>query len=153
MLTLGQAARATGKAKVTLARAIKSGRLSAGRGDDGSYVIDPSELARVYPLTSEPARHMEQDDSWRAAGNGAVSEPGASPGEVEALRQRIAEQADTIRDLRTRLDASEEERRHEANERRRVQERLTALLTHRSSASVPAVQPAARASWWRRWFR
>ena len=154
MLTLGQAARATGKAKVTLARAIKSGRLSATRSDDGSYAIDPAELARVYPFTGEPARHMEHDDSWRDAGNGVVSEPGAPPGEVEALRQRIAEQADPIRDLRIRLDASEEERRHEAAERRRVQERLTAVLTHRSSSSVPAVQPAAaRVPWWQRWCR
>src|SRR5262249_17663410 len=29
-------------------RAIKAGRLSAGRKEDGGYEIDPSELARVY---------------------------------------------------------------------------------------------------------
>lgn len=154
MLTLGQAARATGKAKVTLARAIKSGRLSATRSDDGSYAIDPAELARVYPLTGEPAGHMEQDDSWRATGNGSVSEPSASPGELEALRERIAEQTDTTRDLRSRLDAASEDLRREADERQRVQERLTALLTHRSTTSVPAVQSVStRVPWWRRWLR
>jgi len=58
MYTLGQAAKATGKAKVTLARAIKSGRISANRSEDGSYSIDPAELARVYPLTSERARQF-----------------------------------------------------------------------------------------------
>ena len=36
-------------------------------------------------------------------------------------------------DLRTRLDS-------EVEERRRAQERLTALLTHRQAGSVPAVQ-------------
>jgi len=60
MYTLGQAAKAAGRAKVTLARAVKSGKLSAARGPDGSYAIDPSELARVYPLTGEPASDMER---------------------------------------------------------------------------------------------
>jgi excisionase family DNA binding protein len=48
-MTLGQAARATGVGKTTLARAIKAGRLSATRTDLGSYQIDPAELHRVYP--------------------------------------------------------------------------------------------------------
>ena len=74
MLTLGQAAKASGKAKVTLARAIKSGRFSASRTEDGSYVIDPAELHRVYPpRTSEPARYMEQHDSYRDGGDGTAT--------------------------------------------------------------------------------
>jgi hypothetical protein len=134
MLTLGQAAKATGKAKVTLARAIKSGRISASRSEDGSYAIDPAELARVYRLTSERASDMERSVTL----NGPVSEPGSSPGEVETLRAIVAErdrtitrQDDTIRDLRSRLDREAEERRM-----------LMALLTDQS-----------RRPWWRRWFR
>jgi hypothetical protein len=50
ILSLGQAARLTGLGKTTLARAIKSGRLSAGRNQDGGYEIDAAELARVYPF-------------------------------------------------------------------------------------------------------
>lgn len=53
MVTLGQAARLTGTSKTTLTRAIKAGRLSATRQDDGSYRIDPAELARVYTVTPE----------------------------------------------------------------------------------------------------
>ena len=49
-ITLGEAARLTGLGKTTLARAIKAGRLSAARTPVGSYEIDPSELARVYPF-------------------------------------------------------------------------------------------------------
>jgi hypothetical protein len=64
-------------------------------------------------------------------GDGAASYPAISPGEAQALRCVIAEQAETIRDLRHRLDAEAEERR-----------RLMALLTG-----------PARVSWWRRWFR
>ena len=47
MLTLGQAARLTGTSRTTLTRAIKAGRLSATRRDDGVYAIDPAELARL----------------------------------------------------------------------------------------------------------
>jgi len=44
LLTLGQAARLTGFGKTTLTHAIKAGRLSASRREDGSYEIDPAEL-------------------------------------------------------------------------------------------------------------
>lgn len=48
-LTLSQAARVTSKSKSTLNRAVKSGRLSAVRNADGTFSIDPSELARAFP--------------------------------------------------------------------------------------------------------
>ena len=51
--TLGEAAKATGKSKATISRAIKKGRISAARGETGEYSIDPSELHRVYPSASE----------------------------------------------------------------------------------------------------
>lgn len=47
--TLGEAAKAVGKSKTTLHRAIKSGRISAQRTSDGSYSIDSAELHRVFP--------------------------------------------------------------------------------------------------------
>ena len=50
MFTLGEAAREVGMAKSAISRAIKTGRLSATRQEDGSYAIDPAELFRVYPL-------------------------------------------------------------------------------------------------------
>jgi hypothetical protein len=50
-LTLSQAAKASGKSKSTLSRAIKTGRLSATRLDDGNFSIDPAELFRAYPAT------------------------------------------------------------------------------------------------------
>ena len=54
-LTLGQAAKLTGLGKTTLTRAIKAGKLSAHRKDDGSYEIDGSELSRVYTLNLDPS--------------------------------------------------------------------------------------------------
>ena len=58
LLSLGQAARLAGKPKTTIARAIASGRLSAGRNDAGRYAIQVAELERVYPLKSpeQPAQ-------------------------------------------------------------------------------------------------
>jgi hypothetical protein len=47
-LSLGQAARLTGRGKAILARAI-SGRLFAGSKEDGGHNVD-AELARVYPF-------------------------------------------------------------------------------------------------------
>jgi hypothetical protein len=81
-------------------------------------------------------------------------EPAPSP-ETLALRQLLAErerlveeQAAAIRDLRIRLDESEAERR-------RVQERLTGLLTHRQAGSVPSVQRTETivSDWRRPWWR
>jgi len=54
MLTLGAAAKLTGLNRTTVLRAIKSGRLSAARQDDGSYRIDPAELERVYTIRHLP---------------------------------------------------------------------------------------------------
>ena len=58
MLTLGQAAKMTGKSKPTIAKAVNSGRISDGRlsgkkGKDGVYQIEVSELLRVYDAKSE----------------------------------------------------------------------------------------------------
>jgi hypothetical protein len=128
--TLGQAARAVGRTKPTLAKAIKAGRLSAARADDGSYRIDPAELHRVYPVTGKPNGSMQRSDTPVVDG----ATPAILPAEVEGLRALLAErerlveeQASAIRDLRNRLDS-------EVEERRRVQERLTLLLSPPVSA-------------------
>ncbi len=70
--TLGEAAKAVGKSKTTLHRAIKSGKISASKADDGSYAIEPSELHRLFPkvtdeISAEPLhrndREQQSDDS------------------------------------------------------------------------------------------
>ena len=56
--TLSEAAAATGKNKATIQRAIKSGKISAQKGEYGSYEIDPSELHRVFqPVAQRVAQH------------------------------------------------------------------------------------------------
>jgi Helix-turn-helix domain len=123
--TLGQAAKAADVSKTTIQRAIKSGRLSASRQPDGSYVIDPAELHRAFPRDGNADGEMKQSVTLSATGELQV--------EVEMLRERLVEKEDVIGDLRRRLDQSEVERRQ-------AQERLTALLTDQ--------RPARRRRWW-----
>jgi hypothetical protein len=59
--TLGTASQATGMAKSSILRAIKAGRLSATRNEDGTtWNIDPVELARVFPLVAIPGQPQPQ---------------------------------------------------------------------------------------------
>lgn len=60
-LSLSQAAKLTGKSKSTINRAIKTGKLSATRHDDGSYSIDPAELSRVFNM--EPHDSSKRSDA------------------------------------------------------------------------------------------
>jgi Helix-turn-helix domain len=50
-MTLTEAAAWAGKSRTTIFKAIRRGRISATKNRDGEWLIDPSELARVY----EPA--------------------------------------------------------------------------------------------------
>lgn len=70
-LSLRQAADQAGTSKSTIFRAIKAGRLSAARTDDGGFAIDPAELFRVYPPKSGPA--AAEQIAERAAGQGATA--------------------------------------------------------------------------------
>lgn len=60
-LSLSQAAKLTGRSKSTINRAIKTGKISATRHEDGSYSIDPGELSRAFKL--EPQEGSERSDT------------------------------------------------------------------------------------------
>ena len=47
-LSLLEAAKQAGSSKGTIWRAIKSGRMSVTRLDDGGFAIDPAELFRAF---------------------------------------------------------------------------------------------------------
>lgn len=99
--TIGQAAKATGKSKSTIFRAIKNGRISASRDDNGDFDIDPSELHRVFPKV------------WENVPQNAATEPPSVPAEreIELLQEQLAREREFSRDLARRLDESEAERR------------------------------------------
>lgn len=60
-LSLSQAAKLTGKSKSTINRAVKTGKLSATRHEDGTYSIDPAELARAFDV--EPLEGTKRRDA------------------------------------------------------------------------------------------
>ncbi len=60
-LSLREAAEQAGTSKSTIWRAIKSGRMSATRTDDGGFAIDPAELFRAFPPERPSERLAGQD--------------------------------------------------------------------------------------------
>lgn len=62
-LSLGQAAKETGKSKSVISNALKSWRLNGRRNHKGGWEIDPAELFRVFsPQNGQEAR-SERDST------------------------------------------------------------------------------------------
>jgi excisionase family DNA binding protein len=130
LLTVRQAAEATGKSKPTLLRAIQNGKLSATRHEiTGAWMIDPAELHRAYPpdtLHQERAEPKTQD---------------AAAHEAAILRRELA--IITAERERERFDKDQQiaalsQQLAEANEERRTTLRqLTALLTDQRGRHGP----------------
>ncbi len=128
-LSLSAAARATGRSKSTIGRAIKSGKISVRRDEAGGYRIDASELARAFDW--DPREQVSR--SATAPLGPASAPPGAASGVVAVLETKVAmlEQAldrerETTADLRQRLD--------------RADERVRALLGSVAAAPPPAAR-------------
>lgn len=100
--TLGEAAKATGKSKATISKAIKSGRISAQKGDTGSFHIDPSELHRVYPPTVSTEHKETPNSTFRTPEiDITVRELQAR---LEAANERLSDKETVIADLREDRD-------------------------------------------------
>jgi Helix-turn-helix domain len=145
LLTVKQAAEATGKSKPTILRAIQSSKISAKKDDlTGAWMIDPAELHRVYPPASSGDVHQVQNHEMTQD----VSPHEAAAVRLELILQQLESERqernrerhaaeETIDDLRRRLDT-------EGEERRKVQAQLTALSTDQRPEAA-----TARRSWWR----
>ena len=58
MFTITESAKEANVSRAAIHKAIKAGRLSATKNDDGNYLIDAAELFRVYqPVTSTISKH------------------------------------------------------------------------------------------------
>lgn len=100
--TLGEAAKATGKSKATISKAIKTGRISALKGDDGVFKIDPSELHRVYqPTVNLPPKTLTNETEVNTNNDSRIKELEAR---LEAARERIQDKDSVISDLRDDRD-------------------------------------------------
>jgi len=98
--TLGTAAKATGKSKTTIQRAIAKGTISAHKEKNGRYSIDPSELHRVFPMVSADtvAQPSQVDTS---------SPPDEPPLQVkvEALEAMLEREREALTEMRSDRDA------------------------------------------------
>lgn len=104
-LSLRQAAELSGTSRSTIHRALKNGKLSGGRLEDGAWDIDPSELARVFPWDiAEPA----QRDTTGQDRNGSGERESVLAVRVEMLERQLDRERDTVEDLRKRLDRAED---------------------------------------------
>ena len=139
--TVGTAAKATGKSKPTITRAIKNGQMSAIKEADGSYKIDPAELHRVFQLVT-----LDGNANGDMMRNETQNSNGMLQGAVEVLRELVRQIEGERDDLRRRLDNSEgaRERETEAREQAALEiRRLTLMITHQQQQKAEAeAQPA-----------
>lgn len=105
-LSASQAAKETGKSVPTITRAIKSGKISAQHQENGTYLIEASELFRVFP----PLTH-NRNVTPTMLGNETPVVMGVLEAKLEAKEREIALLMSERNDLRNRLDAEMEERR------------------------------------------
>lgn len=98
--TLGMAAKATGKSKTTIQRAIAKGTISAHKKKNGRYSIDPSELHRVFPMVSaDTVAQPSQVDTSRPP-----DEPPLQV-KVEALEAMLEREREALTEMRSDRDA------------------------------------------------
>jgi hypothetical protein len=131
-MTLTEAAQWSGKDRTTLFKAIQKGRISGRKTDDGQWMIDPAELARIYPnLKTVNAINVEANGStpYRAMDDA-----------MAALRQQIAS-----------LEADKADLRTERDRLLSVVESQTRLITH-ITAQPAVAEPTSKPSLLRRLF-
>jgi len=132
--TLATAAEVAGKTKPTIWRAVKSGKISATRLEDGSFRIDPSELSRYMAVTHEtvPGETVQR------------SETGSS---YDAMDAKALQEAIALRFMVERLEAllaTERERAAELREDRnqwRDQAQRLAITHEKTIAASPSPEP------------
>ena len=104
-LTPAQAGKQVGRSKQGIMKAIKDGRLSATKTPSGGYLIDPSELFRVY----KPANQVD-DNQFPKVVDSSNNQISGLLVEVATLRERISGRdaeirrySEQIEDLRAAL--------------------------------------------------
>ena len=133
--TAGQAAKAAGVSTATITRAIKRGKVSAAKDDNGSWRIDPAELHRVFPLV---APQDPPKDSMQGY---------AIPLQDSDLRLEVArleERLKAAEALKVMADELREAAEQDRDAWRMQAERLTKVLP----PPLPTIEPQKRQGWW-----
>ena len=101
--TAGTAAKAVGKTKSTITKAISSGKLSAIKNYSGAWEIEVSELHRVYPPALPETGEIERYDTPK--------ETERNSNEIATLERLLKASQEQIDDLK----ADRDEWRKQAN--------------------------------------
>lgn len=130
-VTLGEAAKLTGKSKTSILRAIKDGRLSYAEKNEHSYKIDPAELFRVYPAVA---------DSNPPKSNGTNQQIGTESNavtltEVTALRERLQAVTEQLRQSKEYYEDLKHERDRWQQQADYWRQQATGLLEDKRSYS------------------
>ena len=129
-LSAGEAAKAAGVVKSTISKALQSGKLSyAEKGPDG-YKIDPAELFRVFPKTSETGSEKPPSNDWKPSENPTETGVYASvlEAQLEGLKALIAEKERRISDLEADREQLREDRNRLAQSYQDERERLLKVV-------------------------
>src|SRR4051794_12842474 len=132
--TVAEAAKAIGKSKPTILRAIRRGQISAARDDAGAFRIDAAELHRVFPPADADAGHAPADDAIRR--DDLRQRLAVAEARLAETQDAVRTGNDTIADLRRRLDVA-------TGQLGEALAQVRLLTDQRSTAPAPA-----RRSWW-----
>jgi hypothetical protein len=105
-LTLGQAAKQVRLSKPTLAKHIKSGKLSASKDENGVYDIDESELGRFMASRKSAAADPAPAAPAKAATGDALA-LGIAEERARQLQERLEETAARLAAAEARADAAQ----------------------------------------------
>lgn len=122
--TAGQAAKASGVATATITRALKSGKISGKKDENGSWEIDPAELHRVFPPVS---RKDHENPSMKQSER--LHEIPERAGEVRGLEREVQMLRDALNDAREDRDKWRD-------------------MAERLSLAPPPPQVEQHRSWW-----
>jgi hypothetical protein len=106
MISMGAAARQLGVSKSVLSKAIATGKLSASRNEDGSYAIDPAELARWQSVHGHRIENRQNDReaTWGENGTDPSSELAALRVYKQFAEERLTELKAMVEDMRGQRD-------------------------------------------------
>jgi hypothetical protein len=90
--TAGTAAKAVGKTKSTITKAIASGKLSAIKNDNGAWEIDVAELHRVYPPALTETVSQQANSTPNRNGGNTIENQG-----LERLVKLLEEQVEDLK--------------------------------------------------------
>src|SRR3954467_2237758 len=102
-LSIRDAAKEAGVSRSAIFRAIRSGRISALRKENGDYAIDPAELFRVFEPT--PAETRDRDGPRLAR----QSEQGRGTAETDETTPALKVEIAALKELVRRLDQDRED--------------------------------------------